>query len=228
MSSHQSVYELLSDDLNIAKENYPNNIFAIFQTDEINSTAIILPSFEDLIYNKRMVSQILYNGNRIITCIDLRLFFNVKNNYYSRSFCEQMIESIQQEEPAILFNIYENTFNLDKFKKTLHEEKTMINVSCLEYKLQEIMKAHIKDGNENLILFYKNLTDAEKLALNCIIEYFGAEGTISQAKIATLAGVPKTTVAKLIFKMDMYKVAIINNLGPKGTYFKVISHLLLE
>jgi len=53
------------------------------------------------------------------------------------------------------------------------------------------------------------------------------EGTITQAKVATLAGVPKATVAKLISKMKSYKIATILNCGPKGTYYKITDEQLL-
>ena len=80
----------------------------------------------------------------------------------------------------------------------------------------------------NAIRFIKQITDAEKLALNGIVKTIGDEGIISQTKIASAVGVSRLTMSNLIMKMKFCEVATVKYMGNKGTYIKIIDDTLLN
>ena len=80
----------------------------------------------------------------------------------------------------------------------------------------------------NAVRFIKQITDAEKLALNGIVKAIGDEGIISQSKVASSVGVSRLTMSNLIMKMKFCEVAEITYMGNKGTYIKFIDDTLLN
>ena len=82
--------------------------------------------------------------------------------------------------------------------------------------------------SSNAVRFIKQITDAEKLALNGIVKAIGDEGIISQSKVASSVGVSRLTMSNLIMKMKFCEVAEITYMGNKGTYIKFIDDTLLN
>ena len=87
---------------------------------------------------------------------------------------------------------------------------------------------HCWNESSNVIRFIKQITDAEKLALNGIVKAIGDEGVISQSKVASSVGVSRLIMGNLIMKMKFCEVAEIAYMGNKGTYIKFIDDTLLN
>ena len=87
---------------------------------------------------------------------------------------------------------------------------------------------HCWNESSNAVRFIKQITDAEKLALNGIVKAIGDEGIISQSKVASSVGVPRLTMSNLIMKMKFCEVAEITYMSNKGTYIKFIDDTLLN
>ena len=87
---------------------------------------------------------------------------------------------------------------------------------------------HCWNESSNAVRFIKQITDAEKLALNGIVKAIGDEGVISQAKIASSVGVPRLTMSNLIMKMKFCEVATVKYMGNKGTYIKIIDDTIMN
>ena len=84
------------------------------------------------------------------------------------------------------------------------------------------------NDTSNTITFLKQVTDVEKLALEGIVKLIGDEGTFSQAKAASAIGVSRLSMTNLIEKMKRYEVAIVEYMGPQGTYLKILDDTLLN
>ena len=84
------------------------------------------------------------------------------------------------------------------------------------------------NDNSSVVKFIKQLTDIEKTAIEQIIAAVGNEGTFSQAKVASAAGISRAAMTNLIMKMQLAGVAEIKYFGNKGTYFKIIDNTLFD
>ena len=80
----------------------------------------------------------------------------------------------------------------------------------------------------NSIRFIKQLTDAEKLALDQLVKTIGDEGTFSQAKMASAAGISRLTMTNLIMKMKFYEIADVQYFGKQGTFVKFLDNAILN
>ena len=87
---------------------------------------------------------------------------------------------------------------------------------------------HCWNEGSNAVRFIKQITDAEKLALNGIVKDIGDEGVISQSKVASLVGVSRLTMSNLIMKMKFCEVATVKYMGNKGTYIKIIDDTIMH
>lgn len=212
-------YERLNEDLRLVKERYKDlTVLYIFENSDNAVMAVLLPTFDGLVCGK-IINSILYNNNRRIECLDIRLFLDTAIHSPLYNF----ICALKQQSCGIIPNIMEGQPH--DLLETIIKEKEL-NSDFVVEQLKKILYKHLMADNKTAN-FFRHLSDAEKLVLNCLLNNYGAEGMITQAKVATLAGVPKATVAKLISKMESYKIATILNCGPKGTYYKITDEQLL-
>lgn len=211
-------YERLNEDLRLVKERYKDlTVLYIFENSDNTVMAVLLPTFDSLVCGN-VINSVLYNNNRRIECFDIRLFLDTEihsplyNFIFGLKSSYGIIPNVADGQPHDLL-------------EAIVKDKEFNPIFVVE-QLKKILYKHLMADNKTAN-FFRHLSDAEKLVLNCLLNNYGAEGTITQAKVATLAGVPKATVAKLISKMESYKIATILNCGPKGTYYKITDEQLL-
>jgi GTP-sensing pleiotropic transcriptional regulator CodY len=89
----------------------------------------------------------------------------------------------------------------------------------------EIIKHSFKISNTD---FSDNLTIAEKEGLDYILSQIGKEGIVSINNLSKETGISRPVFNNLIAKMKTAKVAIIQNMGAKGTYIKITNLNLLK
>ena len=218
--NEKEIYWKLNQHLKIVQQNYHNeNIIAICVTEiidnEIESSAIVVPTFEQVCTSLQSIHTTLCE---YITIYDIREMYNIKQHF------------LFDAEYIIVNPKYEHIFykvgmaNKDKFNAG-----GIIGKPADECRIA-LMKVCRYCWNEgsNAVRFIKQITDAEKLALNGIIKAIGDEGVISQSKVASSVGVPRLTMSNLIMKMKFCEVAEITYMGNKGTYIKFIDDTLLN
>ena len=218
--NEKEIYWKLNQHLKIVQQNYPaENIIAIYVTEigdnEIESSAIVVPTFEQVCTSLQSIHTILCE---YITIYDIREMYNIKQHF------------IFDAEYIIVNPKYEHIFykvcmaNKDKFNAG-----GAIGKPANECRIA-LMKVCRNCWNEgsNAVRFIKQITDAEKLALNGIIKAIGDEGVISQSKVASSVGIPRLTMSNLIMKMKFCEVATVKYMGNKGTYIKIIDDTLLN
>ena len=218
--NEKEIYWKLNQHLKIVQQNYPaENIIAICVTEigdnEIESSAIVVPTFKQVCTSLQSIHTILCE---YITIYDIREMYNIKQHF------------IFDAEYIIVNPKYEHIFykvcmaNKDKFNTG-----SAIGKPADECRIA-LMKVCRYCWNEssNAVRFIKQITDAEKLALNGIVKAIGDEGIISQSKVASSVGVSRLTMSNLIMKMKFCEVAEIAYMGNKGTYIKFIDDTLLN
>ena len=218
--NEKEIYWKLNQHLKIVQQNYPaENIIAIYVTEigdnEIESSAIVVPTFEQVCTSLQSIHTTLCE---YITIYDIREMYNIKQHF------------IFDAEYIIVNPKYEHIFykicmaNKDKFNaggaigKPANECRIALMKVC----------RYCWNEGSNAVRFIKQITDAEKLALNGIIKAIGDEGVISQSKVASSVGVSRLTMSNLIMKMKFCEVAEITYMGNKGTYIKFIDDTLLN
>jgi GTP-sensing pleiotropic transcriptional regulator CodY len=77
-----------------------------------------------------------------------------------------------------------------------------------------------KDQSATLNKFKEELTSKETSALQAIIQDIGAEGNISIVKMIQKTGYSRPVFTNLLAKLELFKVAEVQNQGVKGTYIK--------
>ena len=218
--NEKEIYWKLNQHLKIVQQNYPaENIIAICVTeimdDEIESSAIVVPTFEQVCTSLQSIHTTLCE---YITIYDIREMYNIKQHF------------IFDAKYVIINPKYEHIFhkicmaNKDKFNAGGAIGKP---VDELRIALMKVCRYCWNEGS-NAVKFIKQITDAEKLALNGIVKAIGDEGVISQSKVASSVGVPRLTMSNLIMKMKFCEVAEITYMGNKGTYIKFIDDTLLN
>ena len=218
--NEKEIYWKLNQHLKIVQQNYPaENIIVICVTeimnDEIESSAIVVPTFEQVCTSLQSIHTTLCE---YITIYDIREMYNIKQHF------------IFDAEYIIVNPKYEHIFY-----KVCMANKDKINAGSAIGKpanecriaLMKICRYCWNEGS-NAVRFIKQITDAEKLALNGIIKAIGDEGVISQSKVASSVGVPRLTMSNLIMKMQFCEVATVKYMGNKGTYIKIIDDTLLN
>lgn len=218
--NEKEIYWKLNQHLKIVQQNYPaENIIVICVTeimdDEIESSAIVVPTFEQVCTSLQSIHTTLC---KYITIYDIREMYNIKQHF------------IFDAEYIIVNPKYEHIFY-----KVCMANKDKINAGGAIGKpanecriaLMKICRYCWNEGS-NVVRFIKQITDAEKLALNGIIKAIGDEGVISQSKVASSVGVPRLTMSNLIMKMQFCEVATVKYMGNKGTYIKIIDDTLLN
>ena len=218
--NEKEIYWKLNQHLKIVQQNYPaENIIAICVTeimdDEIESSAIVVPTFEQVCTSLQSIHTTLC---KYITIYDIREMYSIKQHF------------IFDAEYIIVNPKYEHIFykvcmaNKNKFNAGGAIGKP---VDECKIALMKICRYCWNEGS-NAVRFIKQITDAEKLALNGIIKAIGDEGVISQSKVASSVGVPRLTMSNLIMKMQFCEVATVKYMGNKGTYIKIIDDTLLN
>lgn len=218
--NEKEIYWKLNQHLKIVQQNYPaENIIVICVTeimdDEIESSAIVVPTFEQVCTSLQSIHTTLCE---YITIYDIREMYNIKQHF------------IFDAEYIIVNPKYEHIFY-----KVCMANKDKINAGSAIGKpanecriaLMKICRYCWNEGS-NAVRFIKQITDAEKLALNGIVKAIGDEGVISQSKVASSVGVPRLTMSNLIMKMQFCEVATVKYMGNKGTYIKIIDDTLLN
>lgn len=218
--NEKEIYWKLNQHLKIVQQNYPaENIIVICVTeimdDEIESSAIVVPTFEQVCTSLQSIHTTLC---KYITIYDIREMYNIKQHF------------IFDAEYIIVNPKYEHIFY-----KVCMANKDKINAGSAIGKpanecriaLMKICRYCWNEGS-NAIRFIKQITDAEKLALNGIVKIIGDEGVISQSKVASSVGVSRLTMSNLIMKMQFCEVATVKYMGNKGTYIKIIDDTLLN
>lgn len=218
--NEKEIYWKLNQHLKIVQQNYPiENIFGICVTEigdnEIESSAIVVPTFRQVCTSLQSIHTTLHE---YITIYDIREMYDIEQHF------------IFDAEYVIINPKYEHIFhkicmaNKDKFNAGGAIGKP---VDELRIALMKVYR-HCWNESSNAVRFIKQITDAEKLALNGIVKTIGDEGVISQAKIASAVGVSRLTMSNLIMKMKFCEVATVEYMGNKGTYIKIIDDTLLN
>ena len=218
--NEKEIYWKLNQHLKIVQQNYSaENIIVICATEignnEIESSAIVVPTFEQVCTSLQSIHTTLCE---YITIYDIREMYNIKQHF------------IFDAEYIIVNPKYEHIFykvcmaNKDKFNAGSAIGKP---ANECRIALMKVCRYCWNEGS-NAVRFIKQITDAEKLALNGIIKAIGDEGIISQSKVASSVGVPRLTMSNLIMKMKFCEVATVKYMGNKGTYIKFIDDTLLN
>ena len=218
--NEKEIYWKLNQHLKIVQQNYHNeNIIAICVTEiidnEIESSAIVVPTFEQVCTSLQSIHTTLCE---YITIYDIREMYNIKQHF------------LFDAEYIIVNPKYEHIFykvgmaNKDKFNAGGAIGKPADECRIA---LMKVCRYCWNEGS-NAVRFIKQITDAEKLALNGIVKAIGDEGVISQSKVASSVGVSRLTMSNLIMKMKFCEVATVEYMGNKGTYIKIIDDTLLS
>ena len=218
--NEKEIYWKLNQHLKIVQQNYHNeNIIAICVTEiidnEIESPAIVVPTFEQVCTSLQSIHTTLCE---YITIYDIREMYNIKQHF------------LFDAEYIIVNPKYEHIFykvgmaNKDKFNAGGAIGKPADECRIA---LMKVCRYCWNEGS-NAVRFIKQITDAEKLALNGIVKAIGDEGVISQSKVASSVGVSRLTMSNLIMKMKFCEVATVKYIGNKGTYIKIIDDTLLN
>lgn len=225
MDSNQ-IFHRLNEHLKLVQKEYPiENIFGIFMTeagdDEIESTAIVIPTFDNICTSVHSISTHL---NKYIAIYDIREIYEATKHGHPEIikslYTEYLI--VNPRYQSIFQKLYIN--NRDKFKSGI---ATGIPADELRIALMKVCR-HCWSESSNAVRFIKQITDAEKLALDGIIKTIGEEGLFSQAKVASAVGISRLTMSNLIMKMKFNEVAIVEYMGNKGTYIRFIDDILLN
>lgn len=218
--NEKEIYWKLNQHLKIVQQNYPiENIFGICVTEigdnEIESSAIVVPTFKQVCTSLQSIHTTLHE---YITVYDIREMYDIEQHF------------IFDAEYVIINPKYEHIFhkicmaNKDKFNAggAIGEPIDELRIALMK------VCRHCWNESSNTVRFIKQITDAEKLALNGIIKAIGDEGVISQSKVASSVGVSRLTMSNLIMKMKFCEVATVEYMGNKGTYIKIIDDTLLN
>ena len=206
--------------MKIVQQNYHNeNIIAICVTEiidnEIESSAIVVPTFEQVCTSLKSIHTTLCE---YITIYDIREMYNIKQHFLFDA--EYIIVNPKYEHIFYKVGIAnKNKFNAGGVIGKPADECRIALMKVCRYCWNE---------DSNAVRFIKQITDAEKLALNGIVKAIGDEGVISQSKVASSVGVSRLTMSNLIMKMKFCEVATVKYIGNKGTYIKIIDNTLLN
>ena len=218
--NEKEIYWKLNQHLKIVQQNYPiENIFGICVTEigdnEIESSAIVVPTFKQVCTSLQSIHTTLHE---YITIYDIREMYDIEQHF--------MFDA----EYIIINPKYEHIFhkicmaNKDKFNAGGAIGKP---ADELRITLMKVCR-YCWNESSNTVLFIKQITDAEKFALNGIIKAIGDEGVISQSKVASSVGVSRLTMSNLIMKMKFCEVATVKYIGNKGTYIKIIDDTIMH
>lgn len=225
----EKIFFKLNLTINTIKKIYSEeSIFGIYTYgDYQNIICIIIPTFERVCLNEGLINDVykidLLKNNQIKT-IDIRYVYHATRDGYP-----EVIESLYTDYYIInprYEHIYHKLFRNNR-NKFLEGIKCGSPPEELKIAIMTIVRTAFCD-NSKVFNFLKQITDSEKNAIEQIILSIGDEGTFSQAKVATAAGVSRPTMTNLIMKMKLSEVAEVSYLGNRGTYMKIIDDTLLN
>lgn len=212
----------------LEKEYYTENICNIFVTsidnNYISTIAIVIPTFEEICTSINSINKEITLEDGKIKVVDIRNVYNATKE----GLCDV---KIALETKYIITNPkYQHIFS-----KQYLANKDKINAGIsLGEPADELKTALIKlcrmcwNDNSGTITTLKQLTDAEKAALDGIVKIIGDEGVFSQAKAASMIGVSRLAMTNLIGKLQKNNVAVVEYMGPQGTYLKILDDTLLN
>lgn len=222
----KEIFNKLNSDMKYVKQIYgEENFFIIFSYDnDTKVEAVVIPNFEDVCLNEPLINGLLHNNNHDIIVRDIRFAYHATRDGFN-----EMINAIYTDK--VIVNPKYEHFYIKMFK-TYRDAITAgvrsgIPAPELKMGIVKLMRCAFND-NSKTIQFIKQTTDAEKLALIGVIEKIGDEGTVSLSKVSSAIGVSRLTMTNLIAKMETFNVAKIENMGPRGTYIKIIDSAILD
>lgn len=220
----QKCYNYLNESyINIQKKYGEEHIFGIFYYNK-KFVALILPTFEDVCINAEMVNNKSKCREAELDIFDIRYLCNPKKygygDLYNILFTQYYI--INPKYEYLYQKLYKE--NKEQIKKGIKMEEPSQEIKD---GLTKMLRTCFND-NSSVVKFIKQLTDIEKTAIEQIIAAVGNEGTFSQAKVASAAGISRAVMTNLIMKMQLAGVAEIKYFGNKGTYFKIIDNTLFD
>lgn len=226
MNGEDKIFICLKDCLTYVKKYYDEeNIFGIFTYGDFsNVVCVVVPTFEEVCLNGDLVAERCPYRNKVLDIIDIRYTYHA-----TREGFPQLIESLYTEY-YLINPKYDHMFHkLFKDNRDIIKKGITINAPPKELKIGiiKIMRT-VFNENSTVIRFLKQLTDAEKTAIELIVSTIGDEGIIKQGKIASEAGISRIIMSNLVRKMELCGVAETKVLGNKGTYIKIIDDTLLR
>lgn len=217
----REIFWKLSNHLKQAQEKYgADNILGIFSLDKEKSEVVYIPTFEQLCLNMSTIEE---NIDEKISVVDVRLIYKATEHGHPE-LIDQLYTDYYLINPKyehLYFKILRD--NRDRIRAGITGKPAQV----LKLGIVKIMRLAMNE-NSNAVKFIKRLTDAEKTALEHLVNEIGDEGNFCQAKLAERAGVSKVTMTNLIRKMEECQVADIKRQGCHGTYYKIIDDTLLN
>lgn len=223
---NEKIFKKLNTDLEIIYRTFgKDNVFGIFSYgDGYNAEAIVIPTFEDICINEKLIDTNIITDNGLVLIRDARLIYHATKEGYG-----EMISALYTED-YIVNPKYEHMYI-----KLFRANRNEISAGALSGEPSPLLKDAVMkimrtvlNEDSAAVRFIKKLTDVEKLALISIVQTIGDEGVFSQAKVASAIGVSRLTMTNLVGKLEEYKVAKVENLGPKGTYIKILDDTILN
>lgn len=215
--------------VNFTKKLYPEeSLFGVYTYgDNTNIVCVIIPTFEDVCLNEKLINEChLVNSSKQtkIKLIDIRYVYQATKEGHP-----EIIESLYTDHYIInprYDHIYHKLFraNREKFSEGIRKG---IPAEELKAAILTIMRTVFNDDSK-VVNFIKQITDIEKTAIEQIVAAVGDEGIFSQAKVASAAGISRAAMTNLVMKMQVAKVADVKYLGNRGTYIKILDDTLLK
>lgn len=191
-----------------------NDILCVGFYEDNTPYAIILPTFEQLVCEDRLIS------TKNIIVDDLRyvyMWYSPKE--YRSMWCLQYQDLMSQLLENLDF-LYSQGMDIQRSTKCGDIpiiKEIMLNIFSLHYKLND---SKVKQWC-NKETFFKQLTYAEKDALKYISEEVGAEGDISISKMIEKYPISRPVWNNLFKKIQEFEVGEITNKGVKGTHINI-------
>lgn len=158
----------------------------------------IIPSFNELILNKSMNTEILLITGKKILTVDIREF-----KRYFQDFTKNQFSVVNYND--IFENYFLNSDTIDEglillFKTALNAE---FDSGCSEE------------------FFFNQLSHGETRAYESIVAEIGSSGNISISAMIKKYNISRPVWTSLLKKMQEYKVADVVSQGVKGTYVNI-------
>lgn len=198
-----------------------DRVLAIFpyKYDNLQIIILYLPLFEELCFEVPQYKKL----DKVFTIVDFRLFPElIAEN-------DMKILSAFISDSYVVNSAYEKEFNnlienKDKIIKSIYEKE----IYDLKPICAEILNAGCKQNSANLLPFIKKITESERKALFAIVKEIQLEGNISISKMIESTKISRPVFKNLLFKLKEENIAIIDNMGVKGTYIKFLNKDILR
>lgn len=202
-------------------EDYVFGVYAYFnKDDEIQYEGIVIPSFESICLNDPF----------ILTIVDSVMVKDIRFIYNGRRLGHDELINGLYTDYRIISPKYEHIFNnlllrhRDEIKKGM---ETGVPAEELKIAVMKILRFAWSDTSA-AVRFCKQLTDAEKTALEGIINVVGDEGFFSQEKVCQATGISRLTLSRLVEKIKNCGVGEVEYHGVKGTWIHFIDDTVMN